>query len=432
MKNLAVGALFAGLLVACGGDDTTLVIFDSATIDTPMVCNPLTQAGCMTGEKCTWLVDAVTPSYVGHVGCAPDGTANAGEACMYGMPGASGYDNCKSGNVCGNYRGGAGTCKKVCDQQGGTPDCGNDVCVTYSKLFDTGPNSPAAAGVCDKSCDPLGDNDFDGSGTDSAKTGSTCPGGAAVGCYGYPSFGTPPKTGWSCTSDINSAQGQPLGLRHRVQCIDGNMCSDAGDIYVNSCNQGYLPLLIEQTGSTTAICVAMCKPKNCATGDCGPSNNSDQFRVGEPGSKHTCATPDRMGKPGDATTAGLQDEGSTSYTNREHCQFLWYWEIDDNGNFLNSGTSDSLGICFDHSSYKYDPDGSAGSGSAVNYPPCATLAPGFSMQNEAIKGGDVGCGDSTTVQFANGKAPADFMEKRRHMDLPRMLYHRQMNTKGTN
>ena len=111
MKKLAFGALFVGLLVACGGgDDNKIKLVDTNTVDTPSVCNPLTQAGCMAGEKCTWLLDALMPQYVGHVGCAPDGTAAQGEACMYGAPGASGYDNCKSGLVCGNYRGGAGTC----------------------------------------------------------------------------------------------------------------------------------------------------------------------------------------------------------------------------------------------------------------------------------------------------------------------------------
>ena len=80
MKNLAFGALLVGLLVACGGGDKkNVIVIDTNGPDAPMQCNPLTQAGCMAGEKCTWLLDALMPQYVGHIGCAPDGTGNVGE-----------------------------------------------------------------------------------------------------------------------------------------------------------------------------------------------------------------------------------------------------------------------------------------------------------------------------------------------------------------
>jgi hypothetical protein len=87
--------------------------------------------------------------------------------------------------------------------------------VTYSGLFSTGDTTPAAGGVCDLACNPLEDNDFDGSGTDT-KGSNTCGSAASVGCYGSPSYGTPPATGWSCTNDVNFTQSQPVGLRHRV------------------------------------------------------------------------------------------------------------------------------------------------------------------------------------------------------------------------
>src|SRR5262249_21279113 len=150
------------------------------------------------------------------------------------------------------------------------------VCVTYSGLFSTGDTTPAAGGVCDLACDPLTDNDFDGSGTQ-VKTGTTCGSAAGNGCYGYPSFGHPPATGWSCGADINVNESQPAGLRHRVECTTTNNCADPGPtIYVNSCNQGYLPLLRESTMVSTAICVALCQPKNCFMGSCGGGNNPDR------------------------------------------------------------------------------------------------------------------------------------------------------------
>ena len=365
MKKLAFGALLVGLLVACGGggDSKKVVVIDGSTVDMPTVCNPLTQAGCAAGEKCTWLLDALMPQYVGHIGCAPDGTGNSGDSCMYGAPGATGYDACKKGTVCGNYRGGTGICKQICDQQGGMPTCdAQHVCVTYSGLFTTGDTTPAAGGVCDLACDPITDNDFDGSGTTSTKTTATCGNNAAVGCYGYPSFGTPPATGWSCTNDINSMEAQPTGLRHRVQCVEANNCADPGPtIYVNSCNQGYLPLLRESTTVSTAICTALCKPQNCFTGGTCGANNVN--RLGATG--QACKGPDRVG------AFDVQNDADGG----EHCRYIWSFEIDDQGNFLRSPTSDTMGFCFDHGKYQYDSNGDNMPDMAL--PNCGNLADGF-------------------------------------------------------
>jgi hypothetical protein len=426
MKNLAFGALLVGLLVACGGGDKNkVVIVDSNMVDALGQCNPLTQAGCAAGQKCTWLLDAVTPQYVGHIGCAPDGTAAAGEACMYGAPGETGYDACQKGNVCGNYRGGSGICKQICDQQGGTPACdAMHVCVTYSGLFSTGATSPAAGGVCDLACDPITDNDFDGAGTSSMKTTATCGNAATVGCYGYPSFGTPPKTGWSCTNDINSMEAQPTGLRHRVQCLETNNCADAGPtIYVNSCNQGYLPLLYESTGSTVVICTAMCKPQNCYSGACG-TNNINRLGVSTTGNLHACKGPDRVGMFNNTNDA---DGG-------EHCRYIWSFELDDQGNFLRSPTSDTLGFCFDHEKYQYDSNNDNMADKAL--PNCGMLADGNSTSTDPSNpltyfgAADIGCVDTShaTPPLAQGKAqiPADILKKMRAANLPRPLYHREM------
>jgi hypothetical protein len=425
MKKLAFGALFVGLLVACGGGDekNNIKIVDGSTVDDIGVCNPLTQAGCATGEKCTWLMDALMPQYVGHVGCAPDGTAAAGDSCMFGAPGASGYDNCAKGTVCGNYRGGTGTCKTVCDQQGGTPMCdASHVCVTYSGLFSTGDTTPASGGVCDLACNPLEDNDFDGSGSD-AKGSNVCGSAASVGCYGYPSYGTPPATGWSCTNDINFEQSQPIGLRHRVECTEANNCADPGPtIYVNSCNQGYLPLLYEKTGSTTIICVAMCKPAVCYMGNCGTGSPPANRQGVAP---HKCTATNRVVGPNVTSMA------------TEHCQYMWWREVDDSGNFLQSATSDSLGICFDMKQYSYDSNGdNKVDTSDDQLPNCDTLVgSGFGSGSDPATAStyfgaaDLGCVSSDYLPAAaNGKKsiPAESMRKRTLTNLPRALYRRQM------
>src|SRR5213596_3001543 len=86
--------LLAGLVAACGGDDggPKVKLPDSGI---EMACSPTDQTGCAAGQKCTWLIDAVVGSnVVGHTGCAPDGSGEAGADCSYGAPGETGYDNC--------------------------------------------------------------------------------------------------------------------------------------------------------------------------------------------------------------------------------------------------------------------------------------------------------------------------------------------------
>jgi hypothetical protein len=444
MRNLAFGALFMGLLVACGGgDDNKKISFGDAAVDDAMtVCNPLTQAGCAATEKCTWIVDAVMPQYVGHIGCAPDGDKDVGAACIFNAAGPDGHDDCKKGAVCSAFVWGTqntpnpiqGVCKQLCDQQGGSPECNSEhVCVTYSRLFRTG--DAAAAGVCDVKCDPLLENDFDGSngtmpGPGSAKrTTEKCGNNTNVGCYGYPSFGTPPKSGFSCTGDINAAaNSSTTGLRHRVQCIDSNGCADGTTIYTNSCNQGYLPLLRESSFVSTAVCIAMCKPAPCWSGECGGANNPN--RAGSAGDR--CNMNDRVGA---LYNGGAADGGETG---GEHCSYLWYWELSDQGELLESEHSDTLGVCYDHSKYYFDANGNGMIEMATDkpYPNCALLGSGVGTNTGAdpttrFGALNFGCLPTSFLPtMANGKKmlPEDFVEARRHMDLPRALYRRTMAT----
>jgi hypothetical protein len=436
MKKLAMGLLFVGLLVACGGEDKKVMV---VPVDAQMTCNPLLNTGCPAQQKCTWLLDALMPNYVGHIGCAPEGAVAVGGACMYGAPGETGYDDCVGGSVCSNFRGTApGVCKSICDQQGGTPACDSThVCVVYSNLFDLGETTPAAAGVCNVACNPLTDNDYDGVQTAFDKTGTTC-GSAAEGCYGSPSGGTAPPSGWACTRDIHYGSATHYG--HRVNCVEANGCADPGPrVYQNSCNQGYLPLLIESTGSTTTICVAFCQPDNCFMGTCGTNNLARQGKM-----PNRCNPTDRLGNfldgenpmasPGTTTPAMYETGG-------EHCQYMWNFEIDNaTGTFLPSPSSDTLGFCFAHHKYKYDSD--MDNMRDAEYPGCQLLADGISMATDpsmplAYFGAtELGCTDSTRLQTmpAVGKLemgkpvqlPSSFMEKFNKIERPRMLYDRRV------
>jgi hypothetical protein len=318
-------------------------------------CNPLTQTGCNAGEKCTWVVDSWMPR-IGHVGCVGDGSAALGSNCTFvyhpptGACSDSGLaDDCVKGTVCSPLGSdGSGTCKQVCDNEGGNPMCdATHSCVVVTGLFSTGASSPAAAGVCDPACDPLADNDFDGSGSALSRTGMIC-GSASVGCYGAPSLGTPPATAFSCMPDRNAS----TPLRHRAECTSANGCIDAtGTLYVNSCNQGYEPLLRESTSISMIVCVAFCKPLDCYAGNCG---TGDVNRRGA--FPHRCQAPDAVG----------------NFGSDEECQYLWRDEIDGSGHWLRSRYSDSVGYCVDRAAYgspscaSVPLHGSAGSDDAVS------------------------------------------------------------------
>jgi hypothetical protein len=449
MKKLALGMLLVGLFTACG-DDGGVHIIDSNR-DAVSQCDPLKQTGCPVGQKCSWFIDALDPpQYIGHLGCTPDGTANIGDACMFGAPGETGVDNCKAGSVCSAYRGGAnpGICKAICDQAGGNPQCDSShVCVTYSDLFATGETTPASAGVCDVACDPMTDNDYDGSGSDgtggilsgpaSAKRSMTCGSAANVGCYGGPSGGTPPATGFSCTNEVHYALGSAnggLGLRHRTQCLTTNGCAAAGPkIYLNSCNQGYVPLIVESTEVSTRICMSICKPANCFSGSCGAGNVN---RAGE--MNDGCRLGDRVNA---SSTGPMWDDGNSD-GGGEHCQFMWINEISDDNMFLPSKNSNTTGFCYNHAAYKFNKDSDATTGVGgreAPLPDCATLADGFGSGSspsapDYYGAAELGCVDTMHAglgsALAQGKAvvvPEAILRKRAQLDLPRPLYRREMD-----
>ena len=120
MRSLAAWVV---LVAGCGGGDHGPARPHDAAIDSAIPpidakqyvdappdasgpCNPLTQAGCSVGDKCTWLIDVLTPQHLGHIGCAPSGTGAVGDACSYGAPGATGYDTCEKGLVCSGFASG--------------------------------------------------------------------------------------------------------------------------------------------------------------------------------------------------------------------------------------------------------------------------------------------------------------------------------------
>ena len=90
MMKLALGALLIGL-VACGGEgrNNNVIILDTSIDTAPATCNPLTQTGCATGEKCANRTLQGQPNEINEIACVPDGTV--GELCLRSSAMMRGY-----------------------------------------------------------------------------------------------------------------------------------------------------------------------------------------------------------------------------------------------------------------------------------------------------------------------------------------------------
>jgi len=375
-----------GSLLPDGGLPDAIVIVDGgvdsgALPDAQVTCDVLTQTGCGTNEKCTWIIDVdgtSTTSALGHNGCAPTGAVANGAACTILAAAQGGYDNCIKADVCVS-----GTCKAICNNAGGTPACGtNQACVTYDGLF-ANSGQTATAGVCDPSCNPLDDNDFDGSGAAHTKSGTACGTNPVTGCYGIPD--STHTTFFTCAPPAAGTG----ALTHRSPV-------PAGQQFLNSCMSGYeLSVFYDTDGGTQIDCFAWCKP---GESDIAISGGGAPNGV----APHRCNNLDALGN----FTGGTPNGGAAS--NGEHCWYSWYFEIDANNLWHVSPTSDTVGICIDHTKYHWDSnhDGTVGAGDAV-FPPCASLP--VIGTSTALGASDIGCVSSTTAgltpAFA-GKAAA--------------------------
>ena len=412
MQKLALVATF---LIACGGgsDSKVHIVTDSGSDGSDATCNPLAQTGCNTGEKCTWIYDLVSTdgtNVLGHVGCAPEGDKAVGSQCTRNAAGAQGYDDCTKDGFCKAKRelvgpGGTGVCEQICDNNGGAPMCGSDAaCVAYHNIFEV--SSMNVAGVCDVKCDPFADNDplHSDPNTAPSRPGTKCQ--SYEGCYGNP--GQVQPTSFSCAREYNT------DLHDRDECTDtsGNSLSAANPLgrvgcatASNGCAEGYMPLLIETTGSTTAVCVAMCKPKSCWMGNCGSGLTTDTSNLtGDPAGRQCIA-----GKILANTAAFHQAQAGqgSNLINGDQCIFNWQFEIDGSNMFHTSPYDDTMGWCEDHSQYHYDSngDGVVDANDAAE-PKCDTLgSAGFGTHtavgsacngsNGCVEAGDFGCTSTT-------------------------------------
>ncbi len=457
MRKLAFGALIVGL-VACSNSKKPIKIVDAPMPDTMSTCNVLTQMGCMTGQKCSWIVDSESTSgEMGHIGCAPQGSVAAGGSCMRMAAvgsGGGGYDNCMGGAYCDldpfgiqSNGSGPGLCKTICDPAGGSPACsGTTACDTYDGLFGTA-GQTSVAGICDTTCNPLTENDFfDGSGTSNRTTfacgsakigsgfGSNCPlctNAQEYGCYG--GFdGTTTK--WTCTVQLNPTR------VHRAACTTtaatgdlvacGVSVSGGTAGYVNGCAPGYEPLFTDMEGSSQRDCMALCSPALCynagsgATSDpttmCGGANSPNLTGSGA----HQCQTTN-LRYSGTFTPAS----GTGTTGDGEQCAYSWWFAVDANNNFVfDPATGDSVGYCFNHGLYNWDylygSNGPCGADCGSTIPKCNQIgigSNGYGVVNGMLDAASIGCVDHTTAGVMFGS-----QVKGPRPDAPRMPYHMTM------
>jgi hypothetical protein len=246
------------------------------------------------------------------------------------------------------------------------------------------------AGVCAPSCDPLADNAFQGSDVGS-KTGITCGSSNAVGCYGFPSDGSgaPPPTHFICALFAGGYTGLDAtgNLVHRSPV-------PLAEQFLNSCAPGYnLSIFLDATGSAQVDCFAFCAPAN-SYGPLGGANvgtaaSGPNGGKSADGISHQCNTTDARGAFGATATPGG--------TNGEHCTYTWLFELDENTGALHlSPTSDTVGICIDHTKYRYDSNGD-GTITAADafWPACPTIPLAASGSNDPLWAGHFGCVDHT-------------------------------------
>lgn len=335
MKNVALGALFVGLM-ACGGgggsnDGIVLPDSDGTMIDGSATCNPLMQTGCADGQKCAWVQETAD---IGYLDCVADGTVAIGGACTL-SGGMTGSSNCVKGSECV-----AGVCKQICDDQGGAPTCdAQHACGRYDGLFEVGEET--VAGVCDPKCDPLTQNLL--AGTNVTACGSPTPAMPENGCYtfDYIDFTCAPSGDLTKTDRVDAA-------------IDGV-------VYVNSCAPGYMPFFRESTGSNVTVCAGLCAPAKTDTTRAGNVDGNTQAMaklVDQPAPR-----------VGDAT-CGATKKGSGPGS---ECLYLWPFLV-ENGMLSTSQYNDTLGVCFDPGQYTYDDDNDTGTPN-IGVPSCATLPP---------------------------------------------------------
>jgi hypothetical protein len=347
MKKLALGALFAGLCACGGGKDVSLL--DGGDVQ---LCNAQAQTGCQAGEKCTWIVDQVDPTFLGHIGCVPDGAIATGGACLQPgatngpVPGPNGFDDCAAGNICIS-----GECKVVCDLALVGDEQGCDAvhaCSGYSDTFDV--SNTLLYGACDPGCDPLTQRLL-ADGTEAC--GSTDPANPNKGCYS--SNGDFARFSCADVLDISKID--------RIEPFKDNR----GRFFLNSCAPGFMPFFVESDDVEEVRCTGSCaaleidsSPEHMNNGLGDAAALAKLPTQAAPAVANGTCLPTAKGSEGTATGGGG--------TVKQNCVFLWSL-VDDRET---EQFDEVMGFCFPFSEFTYRLPNTT---TDLDFPDCASRPP---------------------------------------------------------
>jgi hypothetical protein len=186
------------------------------------------------------------------------------------------------------------------------------VCFNIPGAFQL-PFMPSVAGICVMGCDPVSQVRNDGA----PACGSADPQAPTLGCYGLP-YGY----GFTCMPAGPAAQtvGAPVT-----------------DVTANACAPGFEPLFAAQSGSSTIVCNALCRP-----------------------------APTSVEMPGQP--AGVADSGFTcpdrGATGTYECRYWWPLEP------VARHDQDGIGYCLDYTQFMFR----FGYMKGLPYPSCTTLS----------------------------------------------------------
>ncbi len=362
MKNLTSGVLVL-LVAACGGGDKQVQLVDAVNDAASAACNPIEQSGCNPDQKCTWLIDQLSP-FIGHIGCAPLG----GDEAAVGMPcltasdvggppaGPNGFDNCEAGAVCV-----ARVCKKICDHQmaGVASGCdANNTCGVYSNLLEQ--SDVTVAGACDAHCNVLDQTRFDGA----EACGSGDPAAPTQGCYHNPFFKAA-ADGTTGTCAPVRPDDRPImdpldqqnldSIKHadRTDRVKPLFNTRTGNLFKNSCAPGFVPLYFESDTSNAQFCTGICSPDPVGIN----ATTFAQKASREFGDDTVVVKLPRAA----AAAAGdglCQDNKKGSLVPAENCVFAWGIALGNDGivNAEQGPEGEQFGFCFPHGEFTYDSD----------------------------------------------------------------------------
>ena len=182
----------------------------------PVLCDPLQQDECPTGQRCSWV--RITPD-IGESRCVADGTLEDAAECT--VDPSTGIDDCRRGSICVG-----GACRAICALADETSCADGGTCAPYAGVFtpDTGDR---VVGACNPSCDPL---------TQLRTDGTDC--GAGQGCYLFTRAG---GIAFGCAAAGSVAIGADV----------------TGAPFANVCVPGGI---IARRANGTSYCSAYCRP----------------------------------------------------------------------------------------------------------------------------------------------------------------------------